>query len=351
MTGNLSNPGGTERVGSIIANGLASKGYNIVFASISGGSEPFFPLDSSIKTVTLLKKPGKLIYRTPFLISSIRKMLIAEDIDILIVIESMATLFTLPATINLNIRHICWEHFNFTVDLGKYGRRLARQLAAIYCDAIVTLTERDEGLWKKNTLHNNQIVTIPNPSPYKPQYYDKSENKIALAVGRLTKQKGFDYLLQIWSIISKGQNDWQLIIVGDGENRKDLLSFIQTHNLEASVSIVGNTNDISYYYKIANILCMSSRYEGFPMVLLEALSFGLPVVSFDCNTGPSEILENTGSILVPPGDITTFASELNSLMLNQPRRIEISKKSVKKSKQYQPERIIDMWVNLIQNIN
>ncbi|SUD98800.1 UDP-D-galactose:(glucosyl)lipopolysaccharide-1,6-D-galactosyltransferase [Psychrobacter phenylpyruvicus] len=87
------------------------------------------------------------------------------------------------------------------------------------------------------------------------------------------------------------------------------------------------------------------------MVLLEALSFGLPVVSFDCNTGPSEILENTGSILVPPGDITTFASELNSLMLNQPRRIEISKKSVKKSKQYQPERIIDMWVNLIQNIN
>ncbi|MFP3339434.1 glycosyltransferase, partial [Micrococcus sp. SIMBA_131] len=88
--------------------------------------------------------------------------------------------------------------------------------------------------------------------------------------------------------------DWKLKIVGDGENKAELSTFILDNNLASSVELVGKTNNIEEYYNNAAIYCLSSRFEGFPMVLLETLSFGLPVVSFDCDTGPEEVLENTG---------------------------------------------------------
>lgn len=347
---NFNNAGGTERVGSMLANGLSEAGYEIVLASISYGNKPFFLLNEEIKVVSLFDTTGRTLYRTPNIINRIRKLLKEEDIDTLIVVETMSVLFTLPAMIGLPVKHICWEHFNFNNDLGKKGRRIARQLAARYCDSVVTLTERDKKYWLEGTRHNSQITAIANPCPFPVQYYDQQKNtKIVLAVGRLTHIKGFDRLLEAWVQVNLSMPDWTLKIVGEGEDRASLTDFIGRNKLTDSVKLVGNTDDVSQYYKQADIFCLTSRFEGFPMVLLETLAFGLPVVSFDCDTGPAEILEGTGSILVAQNDISVFASSLVDLMKNDEQRKIISFKSKKKSEIYQPENIIDKWVDLIES--
>lgn len=351
LGGNFSNSGGTERVGSILANGLVEVGYEVVVASLAGGDQPFFPLNKNIKVVSLFKTTDRTLYRAPNIISRIRKLLKEENIDTLIVIETMSVLFTLPAIIGLPVKHICWEHFNFNNDLGKKGRRVARQLAARYCDSVVTLTERDKQYWLQGTQHKSQITAISNPCPFPVQDYIKEEDsKVLLAVGRLTHIKGFDMLLEAWVQVSKLMPSWKLKIVGEGIDRQKLFEFIEINQLIDSVELVGNTNDVSKYYKEAEIFCLSSRFEGFPMVLLETLAFGLPVVSFDCDTGPAEILEDTGSILVPQSDTNKLALSLIELMSDSERRKNISVKSKQKVKVYQPKNIIHQWIDLLESL-
>ena len=351
LGGNFDNAGGTERVGSMLANGLSEAGYDITLASIWCGYKPFFPLNEEIEVCSLFDTTGHNISRTPSIIYKIRKLLKEKNIDTLIVVETMSVLFTLPAIIGLPVKHICWEHFNFNNDLGKKGRRVARQLAARYCDSVVTLTERDKQYWLQGTRHKSQITAIPNPCPFPIQEYIKEEDsKVLLAVGRLTHMKGFDMLLEAWVQVSKLMPSWTLKIVGEGIDRQKLSEFIEINQLTDSVELVGNTNDVSQYYRQAEIFCLSSRFEGFPMVLLETLAFGLPVVSFDCDTGPAEVLENTGSILVPKNDTNKLALSLIELMSDSERRKNISVKSKEKAKVYQPENIIDQWIDLLESL-
>lgn len=349
LGGNFNNTGGTERVGSLIANSLSEAGYEIVLASIQGGDKPFFPLNKEIKVTALFDTPGRTLYRTPSLIFKIRRLLKDEKIDILIVIDTMSVLFTLPAVIGMPIKHICWEHFNFNNDLGKKSRRLARQLAARYCDSVVTLTERDKEYWLQGTQHKNQITAIPNPCPFPVQdnIYPK-KSQIVLAVGRLVDLKGYDLLLQAWLKVIEKAPDWQLKIVGEGKNRTSLSQFIIENNLADSVELVGNTDNVKQYYESAALFCLSSRFEGFPMVLLETLSFGLPVVSFDCDTGPAEILDGTGSILVKTYDTDLLADGLNTLIADIDLRASISLASKEKAEQYQSDKIIKSWVDILE---
>lgn len=348
--GNLNNAGGTERVCSIIADELSHIGYDVSILSITGGDNPFFPLSKNIETESLFPMPGRTLYRTPAIIYKLRSYLKKESIDTLVVVETMSVLFTLPAIQGLSIKHICWEHFHFNVDLGKRSRGLARQLAARHCDAVVTLTKKDKEYWLQGTKHKSQIISIPNPSPYKTQKCKKrQESKIVLAVGRLTHPKGFDLLIQAWAKVAKEKCDWQLIIVGEGEDRQLLTELINEYQLNSKVNLVGTVNNIEDYYKKSDIFCLSSRYEGFGMVLIEALAFGLPIVSFDCELGPAEILEDTGAVLVPLSNIELLADALIKVMDNEEQRETISLRSIEKSKVYQPKAIISDWIQLIES--
>ena len=351
LIGNLNNSGGTERVTSIIANELSKQGYDVSILSLYDGTNPFFELVPKIQTYNIYKK--KISFKKNYIgvTWKIRQFVHKYKIDIFIVVDSISCIFTIPALSGLKVNHICWEHFNFNTDLGKPRRRLARQLAARYCDSVVTLTERDKAYWLKGTRNKLQITAISNPCPFPAQEYIKEKNsKVVLAVGRLAYQKGFDLLLQSWPEVNKAMPDWELKIVGEGIDRQKLSEFIENNQLTDSVELVGNTNDVSQYYKQAEIFCLSSRFEGFPMVLLETLAFGLPVVSFDCDTGPAEILEDTGSILVPQSDINKLALSLIELMSDDEKRQTISMKSKEKAQIYQSKNIINQWIDLLESL-
>ncbi|WP_227681382.1 glycosyltransferase family 4 protein [Psychrobacter sp. SCQQ22] len=345
----LNKGAGVERVGSMIANGLSEVGHEIILASLGPCDTPFFPLNEDIKIISLSGSPRVKLGHTPNAIYRIRKLLKAERADIIMAVDTKSIPYTLPATLGLKVKHIGWEHFNFDPNEGISRSSVVRHLAARYCDSVVTLTERDKEYWLKNTRHKSQIIAIANPCPFPIQEYIEENKKIVLAVGRLHREKGFDLLLEAWLQVTAMMPEWTLKIVGEGEERAKLTEFIEANQITESVELVGATDNVGHYYREAELFCLSSRAEGFGMVLTEALAFGLPIVSFDCGPGPAEVLKGTGSILVPKNDIGQLALALIGLMKNDEQRKTISLRGKEKVEIYQPDNIISEWLDLLKS--
>ncbi|MBL0652713.1 glycosyltransferase family 4 protein [Aeromonas caviae] len=345
--GDLNQAGGTERVSSVIASELQCHGYQVHMLSLQCGNKPFFELDDGVHVSQLFTTAGRGMLRLPLAILRLRLYLQRHSIDILIDVESMLALYALPAVMGLNIRHICWEHFNYSVDLGKANRRLARKLAARFADDVVTLTERDKQLWLTNATCKANITAIPNPVTISlPTEINTDKKKLFLAVGRLTYQKGFDLLLQAWAQAAPLHPDWRLRIVGDGEDKTLLEQLRCKLNIESSTELVPKTSNIAEHYQQASFYVMSSRFEGLPLVLIEAQAYGLPIVSFDCDTGPAEIIKHreTGW-LCEAGNVSFLSEGIN--MAIKANWYEFSSKSIENSKDYSLPVITERWIKLL----
>lgn len=352
LVGNLNNAGGIERVTSVVANALATKGYNVFILNLIDGKNPFFELNPNIKIDCIFSKP--VSFKTHYLLTifKIRSFVVKYKINTLIVADSISCIFTVAALIGIKkVKHICWEHFNYDYNLGLKLRDLGRKLAAKYCDIIVTLTNEDKLLWEKSlTSLEAKIVTIANPTPFENIVNTPSlKHKTVLAVGRLTYQKGFDLLLEAWAKVYIRNPEWMLIIVGNGEDKHNLKTKLNKLNLIDSVKFIETTNKILDYYKNSSIFCLSSRFEGFGMVLLEAMSVGLPIVSFNCKCGPSDLIEHNGNgYLVDNGDISQLAAALDTMINASPEDYDkFIKKSYELSLKYYVDSLIKQWIEII----
>lgn len=352
LLGNLNHSGGTERVSTLIANSLSEYSeYDISILSLVDGKTPFFEVNQKISTYSIFSK--EVSFKSNFInvIWKIRKFVQEHEINTLIVVDTIACMFTIPALFGLNIKHICWEHFNFNNNNGVKFRDFSRKLAVKYCDYVITLTEKDKNIWLKHFQNiHAQIINIANPCSFPIQNYRKEKNtKTVLAVGRLTHVKGFDMLLEAWVQVNKVMPEWKLKIVGDGEDKLILTEIVKCNKLIECVELVGSTNNIGKYYEEAEIFCLSSRFEGFPMVLLEAQAFGLPVVAFDCETGPAEIVEhNINGLLVESGNIVQLTNSLLELInLSHIQYKNMSSYAVKNSARYSVSSIIKQWLTII----
>ncbi|EJB8349320.1 glycosyltransferase family 4 protein [Vibrio cholerae] len=352
FVGDINNSGGTERVSSVIANELQMRGYQVHVLSLQCGDKPFFELAEGIKVSQIFTTVGRGMLRWPVAFFKLRHYLKLHKIDVLVDVESMLVLYSLPALIGSEIRHICWEHFNYNVDLGKSSRRLARKLAARFADDVVTLTERDKELWLTNTACNVNIIAIPNPVTIElPTKISSHKDKLLLAVGRLTYQKGFDLLLQAWAQVAPLNLDWRLRIVGDGEDKAMLEQLRSELNLESSTELVPKTDNIAAHYQEAAFFVMSSRFEGFGLVLVEAQAFGIPVVTFDCDIGPAEIIQHgeTGW-LCTPNDIQLLSQAIqNAILIKQDTETyqKLSHNSVQNAQRFAVSKITEQWVELL----
>ena len=351
LIGNIDHSGGTERVTSLIANDLSKKGYKIHILSLFGDDNPFFELDENIRMYSFYSK--RISFKKNFLqtIWKIRNFSTEHQLDTLIVVDSISCVFTVPALFGLKIKHICWEHFNFNVDLGVSFRRLGRRLAAKYCDYIVTLTNRDKELWMHGLSNiKAEIVPISNPTPYEnTEHLPNLESKIILAIGRLTHQKGFDFLIDAWAKVCKINSDWTLRIIGDGEDEKKLKQQAKDLGIYNRIEFIPAKKNINKYYKTASFYCMTSRFEGLPMVLLEAQAFGLPIVAFDCDTGPSEIITNNiNGYLCDQNNCEDLSFALDNMMNMSEEKFQNMCLNAKlNSDSFKLDKIIKKWINII----
>lgn len=346
FSGNIGRRGGTERVTSLIANRLVELGYSVTIISAINNSKSFFQLDSRINLDRLYTNCNGLKFNIT-VIYKLRKKIKEYNFDYIIDIDTIHSFFSIPATIGLKTKVISWEHFNFYSDLGVRRRRWGRILAAKYAHRIVTLTNEDREAFLENIRVRAKIDYIYNPTPYPNEKRNECTSKIAISIGRLTNQKGFDKLLNIWQKIEEKNKEWILYIIGSGENREKLLEQKEELNLKR-VIFIENTENIKEYYKKASIYLMSSRFEGLPMTLIEAQSFGLPIISYDIKTGPREIITNgKNGYLIENDNQDLFIEKVLELIKNEEKLQKFSKEAYRSSKKYILENIIDKWREIL----
>ena len=232
--------------------------------------------------------------------------------------------------------------------LGKIRtKQLIKQTKAL--DRMIVLTPHDKKQWDKT--HNNvEVISNPNPLKIKSSSYSR-ESKAIVSVGRLDYQKGYDMLIDVWKIVAQKYPSWKLNIFGNGEWEDLLKEKIQENNLEEQISLKGVSTNIEKEYLDSSFYVMSSRYEGLPMVLIEAMACGLPIISFDCEHGPRDVIKNNETgFLVPTFDIELMAKKIIFLIENETIREEMSLASVERAKKYDLTTIMEKWKHLFEKM-
>lgn len=228
--------------------------------------------------------------------------------------------------------------------IDKWRTRTDERLVRRF-DRFVVLTQEDRQYW--GDLPNIQV--IPNAAMRLKNVYADPSVKRVLAVGRLDYQKGFDKLIQAWKLVKEDSelSDWKLDIFGQGEWKDKLLNEIKEYELEDSLEIHAPTTDIGQEYVSSSILVMSSNYEGFPMVMIEAMACGVPVVSFAFKCGPKDIIRHQeNGLIVPEGDIVALAKALSFMMKGNALRAYCSQNAREIIAEYSEEVIMKKWMDL-----
>lgn len=351
-TGGFHRSGGTERVGTLIANALADKGYDVTIMSFARVQKPFYALDKRVRHKAILPYFFWRLRRFEKLaLWAAHRHYCREQFDVVIDIDDISSYFTLKALKGLQTKHVAWDHFNYLEVEKDPERQRAVDMVINYSNALVLLTQKDVELYNQHyTIKKGLIHQIYNPISFDSVRFLKHSSKVVIAAGHLNEAKGFDVLLRIWALVEQKVSGWQLFIYGDGALEDALKSEATFLNLR-NVCFKGRTNDMLNAYKNAAIYALSSRHEGFPMVLLEAMAMSLPMVAFNCPTGPSEMVEDgKNGFLIPAFDEKQFAEKLIVLMQNEELRYSMSVASYQTSQKYLLDNIVTQWDQLLQSM-
>lgn len=235
---------------------------------------------------------------------------------------------------------------NFLYFLKSYYMYLKEIFLVNKYDEFIVLTEEDKKQWK-----NKKVKVIPNFISSFPKEISSCENKKIISVGRLEYQKGYDILIDIWKKIEEKYPDWILEIYGNGTEKEKLQEKINNLGLEKSFLLKGVTENIKEKYLASSIYVMSSRYEGMPMVLLEAMAHGLPIVSFECPCGPKDIIkDNEDGYLVSFGNVEQMAKKIEELIINKEKRKFFGKNARKNVERFSQDKIMEKWKKLFEKM-
>jgi GalNAc-alpha-(1->4)-GalNAc-alpha-(1->3)-diNAcBac-PP-undecaprenol alpha-1,4-N-acetyl-D-galactosaminyltransferase len=341
--------GGAERVLCLIANYWAKKKYRIVIITL-GNSTPFYLLEDNIQLepLSLLKNSESVlsaIANNIGRIKAIRKRLLEIDPDIVI---SFMTETNIISTIGCKMinkpiiisERTCYDFLNSRAWI------ILRKLVYKFSNALIVQTKYDK---EKYSQLSNKFV-IENPLNFKGVIFKKSRReKNILAVGRLTREKGFDRLIRAFARLEN--KTWKMTIIGEGSERKFLEQLINDLKLNTYISMPGRTKAIEKWYEKSSIFVLSSRIEGFPNVLCEAMAFGCACVSFDCTAGPSEIIsDKVNGYLVKNGDIDALAAKLRFLINHPAERYRIGNEAIKIRERLDIDSIMSEWDQVIKRI-
>lgn len=246
-----------------------------------------------------------------------------------------------------NYRNFKDEKSNFIMNLFAkfWSRQLLNNLKKL--DRFVVLTDKDRESW----IELDNVVTIPNPSPFTPSTISTLTEKRVIAVARYSHEKGIDLLLQAWALVEKKTEKWRLEVFGDGDTTA-FNAIIDKLGINRSRCILnGRTSDIEQEYLKSTIAVCSSRFEGFGMIIIEAMACGLAVVSFDCPWGPQSIInDGQDGVLVENGNIEKLADALVSLIQDEKKRNNIAINAVQSVKRFQMDRIANQWKQLFEDV-
>lgn len=350
---NMYASGGTERVVSMIANELSkNKKYDVEIVSLyKTNDKTFYEILPGVKLKNIITnelKPMKLHY---FDISKNIKYYFKEyETDFFVCVSVL--LVSLTNFMNKKTRYIVWEHFNAYE--GRFGGLdwIGRKMVASSNYEMIVLTKKDIELQKRRFGNSGKnIHQIYNPillNDNKASDY-RVESKKIITAGRFTKQKGFDMLVEVARKVFDKHSDWQWDIYGKSSDDPSIEEKIKEYKLEKNLIIKGEVNNLYDLYKEYSFYVMTSRYEGFAMVNIEAHYAKLPIISFNCNCGPDEIIqEGVNGYLIDCFDIEEMANKINYLVEHPEVREIMSRNTVLDKEKLQLENIIKEWEKIIE---
>jgi glycosyltransferase involved in cell wall biosynthesis len=353
--------GGAERATTILANHWAAKGWRIAIITIAPVGNDFYEIHPNIRRIALnlaRESDGVIgpIWNNFQRIVALRRVLMDTRSEVVIAMMTTANVLLALASFGLGHRKIGAEHIHPPqLPLGR-AWELLRRKTYTFLHTVTALTQQSAD-WIRLHTNARRVAVIPNPilwpiPPHKPVLRTdevcKPGRRLILAVGRLASQKQFEILLMAFARIFRARSAWDLVILGEGPQRNSLQALVNTHALTGRVFIPGSVGNIGDWYERADIFALTSRFEGFPYALVEAMAYGLAAISYDCETGPREILshEKTG-LLIPLDDFEGLVQALLRLMDDEELRCALGHRAKKIREHLSLEHIADQWESVL----
>jgi GalNAc-alpha-(1->4)-GalNAc-alpha-(1->3)-diNAcBac-PP-undecaprenol alpha-1,4-N-acetyl-D-galactosaminyltransferase len=350
----MSNSGGTERVMSVFSNELTKRGHKVSIITVSDAKPgSFFTLDPGIvlnkyKILGKFQNPlFKLLY-FPISILKIRKAILSTKPDLVVSYVDILNVMTILSLTGSNIPVIATEHFSPGIrkigSIWDYLRIITYKRAK----AITVLTPEDKDYFPDHLKDNIHIMPNPvsRPQNIKTEYSELAYNVIA--VGRLVVEKGFDILIKAFESVSKEYPELKLNIYGSGPEFYNLSELIDSLNIDGQAFINDPVSDILEKMISADIFIHPARLEPFGMVIIEAMSAGVPVIATDCPNGPKNIITHmTDGILVKNGSVQEISDSIKLLLTDEELRKKLGENAKKITEKLSVENFINKWEELI----
>jgi len=356
--------GGTVRAALSLAQSLAESGRSVEIVSVVRRSEkPFFPFPDGVEVTavddqrksrsrlpSLLVHPEDFAYPWAGLRTDLRLLRRFRAMQGGVVVGTRPGFNLLAAALAPEgTVTVAQEHMHFHAHRPALARDVRRRYRSL--DALAVLTEEDRRDYEAAFGGATRVVRVPNAVP--PLGGDRADPaaKVAVAAGRLNSQKGFDLLIEAWKPVAEAHPDWQLRIYGRGLHREAYKRQARDAGLAGQVLLLGATRDLGAALAQGSLFVLSSRFEGFGIVIVEAMSKGLAVVSFDCPRGPGEIIDDgRDGVLVPPGDVPALSRALLEVVGDEERRRALGAAALETARRYDPAAVGKSWVTLMDEL-
>lgn len=359
--------GGAERVTVRLANYLAAKGYQVTLVTLRDCNDDFYIANDGVKRIGLdlagHNRGFKKVIAGWSRVCSLRRIIRSEEPDVVVGMIYTATILCILAGFGLPVRVVGSERNYPGMQRIGWCWALLRYFLYRFADAHVAQS-REGADWIINHYSARNVTVIPNavvwPIPaclpkIDPLSFVGPERNLILAVGSKPHQKGFDLLLRAYARIAYLYPDWDLAIVGispTDNHKSNILSQLQAQMVSKGISdrvfFPGRVGNIADWYERADLFVLSSRYEGFPNVLLEAMAAGCACVAFDCDTGPRDVIvDGVNGILVSAENVDDLYQALLKMISSRTLIEQYGKRSKRVRTDYNEDKIFTQWINLI----
>ncbi|MDR6301795.1 glycosyltransferase family 4 protein [Mesonia maritima] len=335
--------GGMERAALNFAIALKEKGFLVKIFTVSN-DKVYFDIPNGIEIIHG-KKRTKDIYLIPISLYKLRKLAKSFQPNIVLSFSGKISPYIILALVGVKTSTVPFHRSSPYVTYGKLNNILSSLLYP-KCKSIVVQTSEAKSIFE-DKFQNKNVIVVPNPIRKLNIDKNTEKQKIIINVSRLVKGKGLDNLIEIFYSI--GDKDWNLYILGDGCMRQSLEDLVVKLNIQDKVKFLGFQKNVDYYLSKSSIFAFTSESEGFPNSLLEAMCAGVACVSFDCPTGPSEMIINgKNGFLIEMGNNKEFSEKLEKLMNNEDLRNKFSIEAKKLNDYHNPEVIMSKFISDLQ---
>lgn len=353
ITNGITGSGGLERVLSVKASWLAEHfGYEVHIGALNepADKKTFFEFSPKIIRHTFSVGGNPLSYIKSYK-AGIKQLVASVQPDIISVCDDGLKGFFVPKIIGKKIPTIYERHASVKIGFTA-GRNIKQKAEYAIMQKLASDFSRFVVLTKNNLKEWNtsNLKVIPNPLPFVAANRSSLDQNTVISVGSLSYNKGTDLLLDIWDKVSQNHNDWTLKIFGKATPDGKYQQLAKEKGLK-NISFEGSVTNIQDAYKNSSIFVLPSRSEGFGMVLIEAMNFGVPVISFNCPQGPADIITNgRDGFLIENGDVNEFAEKLQYLMSNVEQRKVMGTEAIAKASAYTADKIVEQWDRLFKSL-